>query len=250
MTAIKIDNLYKSFGAHQVLQGISLEIAAGDVVVLMGSSGSGKSTLLRCINQLEIPDSGSIQIGTARMEFGAGKKEINHKKITQMRTKVGMVFQQFNLWAHLTALENLTVAPLHVLKQPKEQVLQRAEELLKKVGLLDKREQYPARLSGGQQQRTAIARALMMQPEIMLFDEPTSALDPEMVGEVLQVMRSLAAEGMTMIIASHEMGFARDVADQAIFLHEGKILEQGKAKDIFAQPKTQRLQKFLESVRH
>jgi ABC-type histidine transport system ATPase subunit len=249
MTAIRIDNLYKSFGTHKVLQGISLEVAAGDVVVLMGSSGSGKSTLLRCLNQLELPDSGTVQIGDEKMEFGNGKKALNHKKITKMRTKVGMVFQQFNLWAHLTALENLTVAPMHVLKKSKEQVMLRAQILLKKVGLVDKQSQYPAQLSGGQQQRVAIARALMMQPEVMLFDEPTSALDPEMVGEVLQVMRSLAAEGMTMLVASHEMGFARDVADQAIFLHEGKILEQGKAKDIFAQPKTERLQKFLESVR-
>lgn len=250
MSAIIISDLYKSFGEHEVLKGVSLQAAQGEVVALLGSSGSGKSTLLRCVNQLAIPDKGTIQIGEEVMEFGSKKKSISHKKITQIRTKVGMVFQQFNLWAHLTVLENLIEAPLHVLKLSRADAIARAETLLKKVGIINKQHQYPTQLSGGQQQRAAIARALMMKPEAMLFDEPTSALDPEMVGEVLQVVKSLAAEGMTMLIASHEIAFVRDVATQVIFLDDGKILEQGTVTEVFGQPKTDRFRKFLESVRH
>lgn len=248
--ALTIIDLYKAFARHEVLKGVSLQATQGDVIALLGSSGSGKSTLLRCINQLEVPDSGSIQMDNTVMEFGPGKKPVTQKKKTQIRTKVGMVFQQFNLWAHLSILENLITAPVHVLKMPRAAAIEQAEILLKKVGIADKKQQYPAQLSGGQQQRAAIARALMMKPEIMLFDEPTSALDPEMVGEVLQVMKALAAEGMTMMVASHEIGFVRDVSTQVIFLHEGKILEQGSTQEIFKQAKTERFKRFLESVRY
>lgn len=250
MNALTIIDLHKAFAGHEVLKGVSLQATTGSVIALLGSSGSGKSTLLRCINQLEIPDVGTIQMNGKVMEFGRGKKTITQKQKTQVRTKVGMVFQQFNLWAHLTILQNLITAPIHVLKIPKAEAIKQAEVLLNKVGIADKQHQYPAQLSGGQQQRAAIARALMMKPEIMLFDEPTSALDPEMVGEVLQVMKALAAEGMTMIVASHEIGFVRDVSTQVIFLHEGKILEQGTTQEIFKQAKTERFKKFLESVRH
>ncbi len=249
MSGLTVQHLKKSFGTHEVLKDVSLTAKPGDVIALLGSSGSGKSTLLRCINQLEQPNAGVIEIGTERMEFGPQSKLVSQARVTAIRTKVGMVFQQFNLWAHLTILENLIMSPIHVLKQPKDAAIARAEILLQKVGIIAKQHQYPAQLSGGQQQRAAIARALMMQPEVMLFDEPTSALDPEMVGEVLLVMKALAAEGMTMLVASHEMGFARDVASQVIFLDEGKILEQGEAQEIFKQPKTDRLKKFLESVR-
>lgn len=249
MSTINIQNLCKSFADQAVLKGISLAARQGEVVVLIGSSGSGKSTLLRCINQLEIPDSGIIQVGAEEMRFGPLEKTISHKKITAIRTKAGMVFQQFNLWAHLTVLENLITAPVHVLKQSKKNALEQAEYLLQKVGILNKKEQYPGQLSGGQQQRAAIARALMMKPEIMLFDEPTSALDPEMVNEVLQVIAGLAKEGMTMLIATHEMSFVRDIANQVIFLDQGKIAEEGSAQVVFNNPKTERLRKFLESVK-
>lgn len=250
MSGLSVTHLKKAFGAHEVLSDVSLQAKSGEVIALIGSSGSGKSTLLRCINQLETPDAGVIEIDGERLEFGHGHKAINQAKITAIRTRVGMVFQQFNLWAHLTILENLILAPMYVLKQSKEQAIANAEILLQKVGIIAKQNQYPAQLSGGQQQRAAIARALMMQPEVMLFDEPTSALDPEMVGEVLNVMKGLAAEGMTMLVASHEMGFAREVASQVIFLEAGKILEQGDTQSVFKQPKTERLRKFLESVRH
>lgn len=250
MSGLEVQNLKKSFGNNEVLKDVSLVARPGAVIALLGSSGSGKSTLLRCINQLEQPNAGIIKIGDEQMEFGSQYKPISQARITAIRTKVGMVFQQFNLWAHLTVLENLIMAPMHVLKQPKDKAIARAEILLQKVGIIAKQHQYPSQLSGGQQQRAAIARALMMQPEVMLFDEPTSALDPEMVGEVLMVMKALAAEGMTMLVASHEMGFARDVASHVIFLDEGRILEQGDAQEIFRQPKTERLKKFLESVRY
>lgn len=217
----------------------------------MGSSGSGKSTLLRCINLLTTPDAGVIQIDKQILAFEPGKSHpLSHKEITKLRIKIGMVFQQFNLWAHKTVMENLIEAPVHVLKQPKNLALEQAEALLEKVGLTDKKNQYPVQLSGGQQQRAAIARALMMKPEIMLFDEPTSALDPEMVGEVLNVMQSLAAEGMTMLVATHELGFARNVACQAIFLDQGIIVEHGVAKEMFKNPQTSRFARFLEAVQH
>lgn len=249
MSKITVTNLSKHFNQHEVLKDVSLQANQGEVIALLGSSGSGKSTLLRCINLLEIPDRGVIQIGNDTMKFGPQIPTISHKQMTAVRVKVGMVFQQFNLWMHLTVLDNLITAPMHVLKIKKAEAIAQAQVLLQKVGILEKQNAFPAQLSGGQQQRVAIARALMMKPQAMLFDEPTSALDPEMIGEVLQVIRNLAQEGMTMIIASHEMSFARDVANKVIFLDQGKILEEGNAKEVFANPQTQRLQKFLETVK-
>lgn len=245
MLALKAENIHKTFAQQEVLKGVSFSADQGEVVALLGSSGSGKSTLLRCLNQLEIPDQGTIQINHDVMSFGPGSTPIKQKKIYEIRSKVGMVFQQFNLWSHLTILQNLIEAPIHVLKKSKPEAIEQAKKLLDKVGILNKQDKYPSQLSGGQQQRAAIARALMMMPKIMLFDEPTSALDPEMVNEVLQVIKSLAVEGMTMVIASHEINFVRDVSSQIIFLEEGKILEQGNTAEIFAQPKTERLKRFL-----
>lgn len=248
---IVVQGLHKSFKEHAVLQGVSFTAQTGDVVALMGSSGSGKSTLLRCINLLTIPDTGIIEIDNQLLAFEPNKPlPLSNKQITQLRTKVGMVFQQFNLWAHKTVMENLIEAPIHVLKQSKAEATAKAEELLRKVGLEVKKNHYPVQLSGGQQQRAAIARALMMKPEIMLFDEPTSALDPEMVGEVLTVMQTLANEGMTMLVASHELGFARNVANQAIFLDQGVIVEHGVAKEMFNNPQTSRFNRFLKAVQH
>jgi ABC-type histidine transport system ATPase subunit len=246
---LAVKDIYKSFSGHPVLQGVSFAANTGDVVALMGSSGSGKSTLLRCINLLTTPDSGVIQIDQQCLEFAKHKAHpLSHHQMAQLRQKVGMVFQQFNLWAHKTILENLIEAPVHVLKQSKDEAIAQAQALLKKVGILDKQHQYPIKLSGGQQQRAAIARALMMKPEIMLFDEPTSALDPEMVGEVLNVMQALAAEGMTMLVATHELGFARNVATRAIFLDKGVIVEEGVTSQMFKAPKTARFTQFLEAV--
>lgn len=251
MTKLNIQNLHKSFKKNNILQGVSFSAQAGEVLVLLGSSGSGKSTLLRCINLLSVPDAGSIQIDDQRLQFNAGQPTIfKAKQLTQLRKKVGMVFQQFNLWAHMSMIENLIEAPIHVLKQDKSSALREAHQLLEKVGLADKSHLYPAQLSGGQQQRAAIARALMMKPEIMLFDEPTSALDPEMVGEVLTVMQQLATEGMTMIIATHELGFARRVANQSLFLADGKIIEMGEASSMFSHPQTERFCRFLEAMQH
>lgn len=250
MNILSIEHLRKSFGDHTVLVDINLTAQKGDVVALLGSSGSGKSTLLRCINQLEVPDAGTVHIGQEKLEFDAGTKPATSDQITRIRAKAGMVFQQFNLWAHLTVLENLVLAPIHVLKQTRAQAEAEAEGLLRKVGIWDKCHAYPMQLSGGQQQRAAIARALMMKPELMLFDEPTSALDPEMVGEVLQVMKTLAREGMTMIVASHEIGFVKEVASHVIFLDGGHIIEQGPTLEVFNQPKSQRFKRFLESVKH
>lgn len=246
---VTVRNLHKSFGDHHVLSGVSFTAYPSDVVALMGSSGSGKSTLLRCINLLTLPDTGTLQIDDKAWEFSAKTPcPLSTREITRLRTRVGMVFQQFNLWAHKTILENLIAAPIHVLKQAKTESIEQAQILLKKVGLSEKWNKYPIQLSGGQQQRAAIARALMMKPEIMLFDEPTSALDPEMVNEVLNTMQSLAAEGMTMLVATHELGFARNVATRAIFLDQGVILEEGDAKEMFAHPKTLRFKQFLEAV--
>lgn len=248
---IVVQGLHKSFGDQQILRGVSFTAQAGDVVALMGSSGSGKSTLLRCMNLLTVPDSGLIQIDHQLLAFAPDKPHpLSHKQVTQLRIKVGMVFQQFNLWAHKTVLQNLIEAPIHVLRQSKDLAIENANQLLEKVGLSDKKDQYPIQLSGGQQQRAAIARALMMKPEIILFDEPTSALDPEMVGEVLNVMQSLAAEGMTMLVATHELGFARNVATQAIFLDQGVIVEHGVAHEMFSHPNSSRFKRFLEAVQH
>lgn len=251
MQKIQLENIYKSYQTQPILQGVSFTANKGDVIALMGSSGSGKSTLLRCINLLTVPDSGVIQIDQQVISLNPQTKlSLTQKQIALLRRKVGMVFQQFNLWSHMTVLQNLIEAPIHVLKQPKESAILEAKKLLDKVGLADRLNHYPAQLSGGQQQRAAIARALMMQPDIMLFDEPTSALDPEMVGEVLTVMQQLAAEGMTMLVATHELNFAKRVANQSIFLEGGKITEQGNTADMFNHPKTERFQRFLEAMQH
>lgn len=251
MSKLIVQDLHKAFKGKSVLSGVSFAAAKGAVVALMGSSGSGKSTLLRCINLLTTPDDGMIQIDKQVMQFNHAQKTVlTHAQLVHLRKKVGMVFQQFNLWAHMTVLQNLIEAPIHVLKQPKSTATQEAQLLLAKVGLADKAHCYPAELSGGQQQRAAIARSLMMKPELMLFDEPTSALDPEMVGEVLMVMQQLAAEGMTMLVATHELGFARRVANQLIFLDAGTIVEQGEIKTLFNNPQTPRLKRFLETMQY
>lgn len=251
MTKLQIINLHKSYHDHAVLKGVSFTANKGDVVALMGSSGSGKSTLLRCINLLTIPDDGTLHIDHQVIKFNEEERSnLSNHQIARLRKKIGMVFQQFNLWAHMTVLENLIEAPIHVLKQPKDATIAEAKILLDKVGLLDKQDKYPGQLSGGQQQRAAIARALMMKPEIMLFDEPTSALDPEMVGEVLNVMQQLAVEGMTMLVSTHELGFARRVANRSIFLDQGMILEQGETAAMFSQPQSLRFRKFLEAMQH
>jgi ABC-type polar amino acid transport system ATPase subunit len=226
----------------EVLKGINLEVNQGEVVALIGASGSGKSTLLRCLNHLEKITDGSIVIDQIVLNDST-------KKVNQIRREVGMVFQQFNLFPHMTVLENVTEAPVQVLKKNKEEAKKEALVLLEKVGLLDKKNVYPKKLSGGQQQRVAIARALAMNPKIMLFDEPTSALDPELVGEVLGVMKQLASEGMTMLVVTHEMGFAKEVADRVIFMHNGLIEEQGDPKDILINPKSERLKGFLRLIK-
>ena len=238
---IYVNNLYKSFGKNEVLKGIDDHIAKGEVVVVIGPSGSGKSTFLRCLNLLETPTSGTIT-------FEGNDITSKATDINKMREKMGMVFQQFNLFPHKTVCENICLAPIKVKGLSKEEAKKRASELLKKVGLLDKIDAYPASLSGGQKQRIAIARALAMQPDVMLFDEPTSALDPEMVGEVLNVMKDLAKEGMTMVVVTHEMGFAREVGDRIVFMDQGKILEQGTPEEIFKNPKNPRTIDFLSKV--
>ncbi|SFQ21167.1 amino acid ABC transporter ATP-binding protein [Caldicoprobacter faecalis] len=238
---IKVVDLHKSFGDLEVLKGINTEIRKGEVVCVIGASGSGKSTFLRCLNLLEEPTKGEIYIdGISLMEH---KKDIN-----KLRQKVGMVFQQFNLFPHMTVLENIMLAPVKVKKMPEEEARRKAIELLRKVGLSDKDNVYPSQLSGGQKQRVAIARALAMDPEVMLFDEPTSALDPEMVGEVLAVMKQLAMEGMTMVVVTHEMGFAREVGDRILFMDEGVILEEGTPEELFGNPKKERTRAFLSKV--
>ncbi|WP_412899346.1 amino acid ABC transporter ATP-binding protein [Bacillus sp. 1P02SD] len=238
---IKIVNLNKSFGDLHVLKDINMVVEESEVVCLIGASGSGKSTLLRCLNFLEIKESGEIIIKDEKIE------PKNHN-LTEIRQRVGMVFQHFNLFPHMTVLENVIEAPTQVKKIPKQEAVRQAEELLGKVGLEDKVNVYPSKLSGGQKQRVAIARALAMKPEIMLFDEPTSALDPELVGEVLNTMKQLANEGMTMVVVTHEMGFAREVADRVIYMHDGKIVEVGQPKEIFENPKEQRTKDFLNSI--
>ncbi|MCA3450715.1 MAG: ABC transporter ATP-binding protein [Rhodobacterales bacterium] len=246
--AIRIDDLRKSFGTVEVLRGVSLRACEGDVVAIIGGSGSGKSTLLRCINFLETPTSGRIVIGGEEIVLRPDGTPASRRQIEQARRRLGMVFQQFNLWSHKTVLENLTEVPVHVLGVPRAEAVARAMALLARVGLAEKAGAYPAFLSGGQQQRAAIARALAIEPRAMLFDEPTSALDPELVGEVLNVIRDLAAEGRTMILVTHEMKFAREVASHVIYLHNGLIEEQGPPADLFGAPRSDRLKKFLKSV--
>jgi len=238
---IRVHNLQKQFGESHVLRGISCQIAANEVVCVIGPSGSGKSTFLRCINALETLSSGEIEVNGFAVHDQ--KTDLN-----KMRESVGMVFQRFNLFPHMTVLENIIMAPVSVKKRPRAEAIAQAEQLLLKVGLLDKIDAYPNSLSGGQQQRVAIARALAMEPKIMLFDEPTSALDPELVGEVLAVMKSLALEGMTMVVVTHEMGFAREVADRVLFIDQGIIQEEGAPQQIFSQPANPRTQAFLSKV--
>ncbi|MBQ3547721.1 MAG: amino acid ABC transporter ATP-binding protein [Clostridia bacterium] len=238
---IKVDGLEKSFGEIKVLKGISTEIKRGEVVCVIGASGSGKSTFLRCLNLLEAPSGGNIYFND--VDITDPKTDINLH-----RQKMGMVFQQFNLFPHMTVLKNMTIAPIKVLGIAKEEAEDRAMKLLERVGLADRADSYPSQLSGGQKQRVAIVRALCMQPDVMLFDEPTSALDPEMVGEVLDVMKQLAKEGMTMVVVTHEMGFAREVSDRVLFIDEGIIMEEGAPKEVFDNPKSPRLQDFLSKV--
>ena len=247
--ALVVEDMHKRFGDLEVLKGVSLEAHEGDVIAILGSSGSGKSTMLRCINLLETPDSGRVYVAgeLIRMKPTRGGQAApeDHKQVDRIRSELGMVFQSFNLWSHMTVLQNVIEAPIHVLKLPRAEAVARAEALLAKVGIAEKHSHYPSHLSGGQQQRAAIARALAMQPKVMLFDEPTSALDPELVGEVLRVMRQLAEEGTTMLVVTHEMSFAREVSSKVIFLHKGVIEEQGPPKEVFGNPRSDRFRQFL-----
>lgn len=250
--ALDIKDLHKTFGQNEVLKGISLSAHKGDVISIIGSSGSGKSTFLRCINLLETPSAGEIWVNGELIQMKnnrAGESvPANEKQVQRIRSRLAMVFQGFNLWSHLTVLENVIEAPVHVLGVPKAQAIENAEVLLKKVGLYERKDYYPGHLSGGQQQRAAIARALAVDPEVMLFDEPTSALDPELVGEVLGVMRDLAEEGRTMLVVTHEMAFARDVSNHVMFLHQGLVEEQGDPAKLFTNPDSPRLQQFISSI--
>ena len=246
---LQVENIHKRFGSNEVLKGVSLSAHAGDVISIIGSSGSGKSTFLRCINMLEKPHQGRINVAGEELALVAGPTgELvakDPKQLQRLRTKLAMVFQHFNLWAHMTVLENIIEVPVHVLGVPKDEAIATARKYLAKVGLSGVEDRYPAHMSGGQQQRVAIARALAVEPEVMLFDEPTSALDPELVSEVLRVMKSLAEEGRTMVVVTHEMGFAREVSNHLIFLHKGLIEEQGHPAQVLSAPKSERLAQFL-----
>ncbi|MBU9320697.1 ABC transporter ATP-binding protein [Burkholderia gladioli] len=250
MHKLFVDDLHKQYGSNEVLKGVSLKAHAGDVISVIGSSGSGKSTMLRCINFLEQPNAGRIfvdgeEVRTAKDKGGA-LKAADTRQLQRVRTKLAMVFQHFNLWSHMNVLENVIEAPVNVLKLSRREAEERAREYLEKVGLAPRLEkQYPSHLSGGQQQRVAIARALAMQPDVMLFDEPTSALDPELVGEVLKVMQKLAEEGRTMIVVTHEMGFARNVSNHVMFLHQGRVEEEGAPAEVFGNTRSERLKQFL-----
>lgn len=247
--AVSLSDLHKSFGSLEVLKGVTLEAREGEVVSILGSSGSGKSTMLRCINMLEVPTSGTVRVGDETIEMTTDRKgrvkPADRHQVDRVRSRVGMVFQTFNLWSHKTVLENVIEAPIHVQGRPRAECIEEAEEFLNKVGISDKRDHYPGHLSGGQQQRAAIARALAQHPDVMLFDEPTSALDPELVGEVLKVMRKLADEGRTMLVVTHEMGFARDVSNRVVFLHQGLIDAEGAPSDLFSGKGSERFQKFI-----
>jgi arginine/ornithine transport system ATP-binding protein len=251
--SLRVTDLHKSYGALEVLKGVSLRAVEGDVISMVGSSGSGKSTFLRCINLLETPNSGVISVHGEDIRMTKGRHGVaqpeDAKQVERIRARLAMVFQSFNLWSHMTVLENVIAGPIHVLKQPRIEAIENAKAVLERVGMYERRDYYPAHISGGQQQRAAIARALAMEPEVMLFDEPTSALDPELVGEVLKVIRSLADEGRTMVVVTHEMAFARDVSSQVIFLHQGLIEEQGDPKEMFAHPESARLKEFLSNTR-
>ncbi|CAM3217451.1 ABC transporter ATP-binding protein [Moritella viscosa] len=246
---LDIKNLHKSFGDNEVLKGIDLTANKGDVISIIGSSGSGKSTFLRCINLLEMPTAGDITVNGELIEMIDGRdgnRQIaNKKQVQRIRSRLAMVFQGFNLWSHMTVIENVIEAPIHVLGLSRSDATASAEQYLKKVDLWERKDYYPSQLSGGQKQRVAIARALAVEPEVLLFDEPTSALDPELVGEVLRVMQSLAEEGRTMLVVTHEMAFARDVSTKVIFLHQGQIEEQGDPKELFDNPKSERVKQFL-----
>ena len=247
--AVELSGIRKSYGPLEVLHGISLTANEGDVISILGSSGSGKSTLLRCINMLEVPNAGSVAIHGETIRIHQRQdvtpRPEDSQQVNRLRAKAAMVFQSFNLWSHLTILENMIEAPVHVQKRDRKQCLAEAEALLERVGIADKRHHYPVHLSGGQQQRAAIARALAMRPSVMLFDEPTSALDPELVGEVLKVMRDLAAEGRTMLIVTHEMAFARDVSTRTVFIHQGVIEEDGPPAEVFSNPRSDRFRQFI-----
>jgi ABC-type histidine transport system ATPase subunit len=249
---LAVEDLHKSFGSNEILKGISLSANKHDVVSILGSSGSGKSTLLRCINLLETPDAGRLILHGEQVELKPGRDgklmPADPKQINRIRRKLAMVFQQFNLWTHMTVLQNVMFVPVRVLGLSKQDAELKALAMLEKVGMAEKRNHYPSQLSGGQQQRVAIARALATDPEVLLFDEPTSALDPELVGEVLKVMRSLAEDGRTMLVVTHEMGFAREVASRVVFVHQGKIEEDGKPQEVFTRQQSPRFQKFLSSI--
>ena len=246
---LQIEDIHKRFGSNEVLRGVSLSANAGDVIAIIGSSGTGKSTLLRCINMLERPNAGGITVAGEALTLVPDKNgELmaqDPKQLQRLRTKLAMVFQHFNLWAHMTVLQNIIEAPVNVLGISRAQAVETARKYLQRVDLQGMEDRFPAHLSGGQQQRVAIARALAVEPEVMLFDEPTSALDPELVTEVLRVMQTLAQEGRTMVVVTHEMGFAREVANQLIFLHKGQIEEQGVPREVLANPKSERLAQFL-----
>ena len=252
MTQLTVEDLHKRYGDHEVLKGVSLSAEAGDVITIIGSSGSGKSTFLRCINFLEQPDAGRITVAGEEIRLVKGKdghlQVADAKQLQRLRTRLAMVFQHFNLWAHMTVLENVIEAPVHVLGVPKKEALERAMAYLDKVGISRFKDSYPAHLSGGQQQRVAIARALAMDPVAMLFDEPTSALDPEMIQEVLDVMVGLAKEGMTMMCVTHEMGFAKQVANKVVFMDAGQIVEDCSTEEFFGSPRSERAQQFLSKI--
>ncbi len=250
MTAsLIVEDLHKRYGEREVLKGLSLSAKTGDVITLIGSSGSGKSTFLRCLNLLEQPHQGRLSLAGEELKLVRDRdgslKAADARQLQHWRARLAFVFQNFNLWAHRTVLENVIEAPIYVLGQPRAEAIDKAQALLTRVGMAQRQQAYPAQLSGGEQQRVAIARALAVDPEVMLFDEPTSALDPELVGEVLKVMRDLAAEGRTMIVVTHEMGFAREVSNHVLFLHQGRVEEQGHPRDVLNHPQSERLQQFL-----
>jgi octopine/nopaline transport system ATP-binding protein len=247
--ALVVEDIHKTFGDVEVLKGVSASAAKGDVIAILGASGSGKSTFLRCINLLETPNQGRIIVAGEELRLRPGRhgslEPEDRRQVQRIRAKLAMVFQSFNLWSHMTILDNIIEAPVHVLKVPRRTAIEQAEQLLAKVGIYERRNAYPAHVSGGQQQRAAIARALAMEPTVMLFDEPTSALDPELVGEVLKVMRDLADEGRTMLVVTHEMSFARDVASEVMFLHQGRVEAKGPPREMFGSPPTERFRQFL-----
>ena len=252
VAALEVRELHKYFGTHEVLKGIDMTARKGDVISLIGSSGSGKSTFLRCINLLETPSSGTVSLHgeLIRMKSNRAGERLpeDMRQVERICSRLAMVFQSFNLWSHMTIMQNIIEVPIQVLKVPRAEAIAKAEQLLNRVGLWERRDYYPGHLSGGQQQRAAIARALAVDPEVMLFDEPTSALDPELVGEVLGLMRELAEEGRTMLVVTHEMSFARDVSNKVMFLHQGRVEEEGNPKEIFAHPKSERFKQFISSI--